>query len=112
MKAVWRNGQWLDKETGQPLPDVSNGLQSLQIQSDIPAYYSMASFKWVDGRRARRDDLARTGCREVDPSEGPKYCTSKKWAKRLGMEWNPEPGAGQPAHRKGLPTKRETVVSS
>lgn len=98
MKAVWRDGAWRDKYTGEITPEVSDGLQRLQVWSDLPGYQSVASGKWVEGRRARRDDLARTGCREVDPSEGPKYCTNKKWAERLGMEWNNDPGAGRPAH--------------
>jgi hypothetical protein len=50
----------------------------------------------VDGRRARRDDLARTGCREVDPSEGPKTVRSKALAKKLGLEH--DPNAGRPKH--------------
>jgi hypothetical protein len=68
------------------------------IQSDMASYFSVASGKWVDGRRDRREDLKRTGCRELDPSEGPKYCRTQKWAKKLNMEWNPEPGAGRPKH--------------
>lgn len=96
---VLKGNRLVDKATGKPTPDVSTGIHVPQIQSDLPAYFSVASGKWVDGRRARRDDLKRTGCREVDPSEGPKYCTSKKWAERLGMEWNNAPGASKPKHR-------------
>lgn len=51
-----------------PLPE---GFGAPHITSDIEGYRSMASGKWVDGRAARRDDLARTECREVDPSEHP-----------------------------------------
>jgi hypothetical protein len=90
-KHVWRDGKWLDKATGLPTPDVSDGLHAPQIISDIPAYFSVATGKWVDGRRARRDDLARAGCREVDPSENPiKYCSTKKWADRLKMDHQPK----------------------
>jgi len=39
------------------------------IRGDLPAYVSPVTGKPVDGRAARREDLARTGCREVDPSE-------------------------------------------
>jgi hypothetical protein len=86
---VMRDGKLVDKHTGEPTPDVSDGILTPQILSDLPAYYSVASGKWVDGRAARRDDLARTGCREVDPSEGPKYCHTKKWADRLRMDHQP-----------------------
>lgn len=64
--------------------------------SDYPAYYSHASGKMIEGRTARRDDLARTGCREVDPSEGPKTCRSEKWARKLGLEH--DPNASKPKH--------------
>ena len=56
--------------------------KSAYAMSDTPGYLSVASGKWVDGRRERRDDLKRTGCREVDSSEGPKACQTEKWAKK------------------------------
>jgi hypothetical protein len=88
MKCTWQNGKWLDKDGNEP-PDVSDGIHVPQLMSDLPAYFSVASGKWVEGRSARRDDLARTGCREVDPSEGPKFCNTKKWAERLKMDYQP-----------------------
>lgn len=51
---------------------------TLQVVPDIKGYVSMGRTEvvdgqikpvWVDGRRQRRDDLKRSGCREVDPSE-------------------------------------------
>ena len=37
------------------------------VRGDTKGYLSVASGLWVDGARARRDDLKRTGCR---PYEG------------------------------------------
>lgn len=37
------------------------------IFDDLPGYESPVNGKWVEGRRARREDLKRTGCR---PYEG------------------------------------------
>ena len=37
------------------------------VRGDTPGYYSVVSDRWIDGAKARRDDLARTGCR---PHEG------------------------------------------
>lgn len=37
------------------------------VRSDTPGYDSPITGKWIDGARARRDDLARHGCR---PYEG------------------------------------------
>lgn len=39
------------------------------VRSDLPAYQSPVTGKVIEGRAARREDLARAGCREVDPSE-------------------------------------------
>ena len=44
-------------------------LPSPYIRSDIKPYQSHVTGKIVDGRAERREDLARSGCREVDPSE-------------------------------------------
>ena len=53
-------------------------MATLQIIPDIPGYVSHGRMQevdgklkpvWVDGRRDRREDLKRSGCREVDPSE-------------------------------------------
>ena len=98
MKYTWKDGEWRDDE-GQ-IMQAPDRIAIPMIQSDLPAYFSVASMKWVDGRRARRDDLARTGCRPLESDEGPKYCTTKKWAQRLGMEWNPD--GGKPKHRTKL----------
>ena len=92
---VRRDGAWVNKETGEPM-EVPDAVAMPRVQSDYEAYYSHASGKMIEGRRARRDDLARTGCREVDPSEGPKTCRSEKWAKKLGLEH--DPNAGRPKH--------------
>lgn len=94
---VLRNGRMVNKQTGEPLNDNDEYVPSVPyVAPDLPAYYSHASLKMVEGRTARREDLKRTGCREVDPSEGPKTCKTEKWARRLGVEH--DPNAGRPRH--------------
>lgn len=39
------------------------------VCDDLPGYLSPVTEKWVEGRRARREDLARSGCRPYDPGE-------------------------------------------
>ena len=44
------------------------------VWSDLPGYVSPLSEpgkdpKWIEGRAARREELKRNNCREVDPSE-------------------------------------------
>ena len=58
---------------------------------DTPAYVSPVSRKVVEGRAARREDLRRSGCREVDPSEfTPTYFT-EKYAKIAGKDRETRP---------------------
>ena len=40
-----------------------------RIFGDYEGYESPASGRWIEGRRARAEDLARTGCRPYDPGE-------------------------------------------
>lgn len=70
-----------------------------QIVSDIDArgmeYVSPATGKMITSRAERREDLKRSGCREVDPSEHKPEYRQKKYAKRFGGsldKWNPEAG--------------------
>lgn len=51
------------------------------IQRDLPAYRSPVGGGVIDGRAARRDDLARSGCRAVEPSERPTMPAEPAWVK-------------------------------
>lgn len=94
---VRRAGQWVNKATGKPM-DVPNRIVAPRVQSDTPAYLSVVSNKMIDGRRDRREDLKRSGCREVDPSENTiTTCQTEKWAKRLNLPHVPvKPAAYMP----------------
>ena len=64
---------------------MASDFPSPMIQSDIPAYKSpLGDGAVIEGRAARREHLARNGCREVDPSEYRPAYRSEKWAKRMG----------------------------
>lgn len=39
------------------------------VLKDYEGYVSPASGKWVEGKRAHREDLKRTGCRLFEPGE-------------------------------------------
>jgi hypothetical protein len=54
------------------------------IASDLPAYPSPLGTGMIEGRAARREELKRSGCREVDPSEFKPKFVNKSWAKRRG----------------------------
>lgn len=39
------------------------------VRGDLPGYVSPVSGEWIEGRRAREEDLRRTGCRPYDEGE-------------------------------------------
>jgi hypothetical protein len=39
------------------------------VRGDIPGYSSPIDGRWVEGRRARLEDLRRSGCRPYEPGE-------------------------------------------
>lgn len=59
---------------------------------DIDGYMSPLGNGYIDGRTARREDMAAGGCREVDPSERP--------------AWAPKTEAQVAAERKHLEQRR------
>lgn len=89
IRYVLRGETWIDKITGRPMKTAGDFVPTPCVQRDTPAYISPITGKPVDGRRARRDDLARSGSREVDPSEFKVTYESKDRAIRNGGEWEP-----------------------
>lgn len=85
MKYIWRDGQFIDPKTYDPMPiPERNGVcVPLTIQHDIPDYVSPVTGKLVSGRVARREDLKRNGCIEYESPKDSGYCVTEKWAKRL-----------------------------
>lgn len=65
---VRRDGQWIDKQTGEPM-EVPDAVAAPLIVSDLPAYMSPMGSGLIDGRRARREDMKRHNVREVAPDE-------------------------------------------
>lgn len=92
MAYVWRNGAWRDKVTGKPmeLPE-GDVIASPMVISDLPPYLSPLGTGIIDGRKARREDLARHGCREIDPSEFKPEYYNAKFARKHGKKWTPPP---------------------
>ena len=64
---VWRSGRFVDKQTGAPMQTYDRKPCAPMIVSDLPAYMSPLGTGLIDGRTARREDLKRNQCREVDP---------------------------------------------
>lgn len=87
---VYRNGRMVDKATGEPMVDPSQPFKPVTPMhiADIQPYLSPVDGKYVSGRRAKADDLKRTGC--VDAADLPSPTGGKlrnaKIAKKYGME--------------------------
>ncbi len=75
MVLVKVDGQWIVDE---PAPDPAP-----MVVPDLPGYESPIDGRWIEGRRARRDDLARHGQR---PWEGLE--SEKRAAERVRAEWD------------------------
>lgn len=43
-------------------------LSALMVVADLPGYQSPVDGRWVEGRKARREDLARNNCVPYEPS--------------------------------------------
>lgn len=52
------------------------------IQPDLPGYQSPVTGLWVEGRKARREDLKRTGCRPYEGREQESKEAAKVQAER------------------------------
>ena len=85
---VLKNGQWINRATGEPMvtPD---RLAMPMIISDIPEYPSPIDGRPITSRSARRDDLRRNNCVEYDDSlrkKHPKYEAFEERRKRALKE--------------------------
>jgi len=69
----------------QPARDYRTPM-GIMIQRDLPAYRSPLGNYMVEGRSARREDLKRNNCREVDPSEFKPQWRSKAEKARIAQE--------------------------
>lgn len=68
---VYRDGLLVDKSTGEPMPRVGHNEPPARpyYTPDLAPYRSPVTGQVIEGRVARREDLKRHDCREVDPSE-------------------------------------------
>ncbi len=68
---VRRHGRLVNKRTGEPMlkDDETLSVAMPFVLGDLPDYVSPLGSGVISGRAARREDLKRHGCREVDPSE-------------------------------------------
>ena len=84
-KHIWHNGDWVDVSAFKRAESVGP-----MIIRDTPEYRSPIDGRLIDGRAARREDLKRNGCREVDPSEFKPIYRNERFAKKNGLKYSGE----------------------
>lgn len=88
---VWRDGQFVDKKTGEPMDKPYAGqIVAPRIMRDIPEYRSPINGKLITSRSERREDLARNDCVELDPPKRPRGFKNARFAKKHGLPLNEE----------------------
>lgn len=67
---LWIETYVMEDESKKPVPVVHvKRAAGYEIMPDLPEYESPISGRPISGRVARREDLKKNNCREVDPSE-------------------------------------------
>lgn len=80
-----RDGRLVNIETGEPLHTDNRYTPVVPyIASDTPGYRSPVNGEWIEGRHARREDLKRNDCVEVDPRPKRPY-RNKRYADKHGL---------------------------
>jgi hypothetical protein len=84
---VWRNGQFVDPDSGQPMDIPERGAVALPFfMSDVPAYVSPMSGKTITSRSERREEMRKYNVIEV--GDGPaRKVKSKEVARKYGVPW-------------------------
>lgn len=73
MKLKWKDGQWIDKETGlvsqtKAAFDYSKPWTGF-IAGDFSGYECPVTGNWIEGRKAHSENLKKTGCRLLEKGE-------------------------------------------
>ncbi len=90
---VWRNGAFVDKQTGEAMHKPFAGQVCMPtVISDIPEYRSPIDGKSITSRSERREDLKRNNCVEYEPSMSPTKgkIRNKDFAAKRGLSVSEE----------------------
>ncbi|MDX5367906.1 MAG: hypothetical protein LPL29_00870 [Alphaproteobacteria bacterium] len=84
---VLRDGQMVDKATGEPMNAPDAPLATPQVRGDLPGYRSPIDGKWIEGRRARRYDLESNNCVDANdlPSPTKGRLRNERFARKHGL---------------------------
>jgi hypothetical protein len=90
---IWSNNQLVDKDTGAALVLPATFVPMLpMVVSDLEPYESPMTGKIITSKSEQREDLAKSGCRLLDPSESPTQgkIRNAKFAAKRGFQVSDE----------------------
>jgi hypothetical protein len=90
---IWSNNQLVDKDTGAALVLPTTFVPMLpMVVSDLEPYESPMTGKIITSKSEQREDLAKSGCRLLDPSESPTKgkVRNAKFAAKRGFQVSDE----------------------
>lgn len=87
---VFRNGELVEKKTGDAISVSGGPLAAPMVMRDIPEYRSPIDGRVIGSRSTRRDDLKRNNCIEWDPAlsptRGKPAFKNARFAKKHGLK--------------------------
>lgn len=85
---VFRDGQMVDKATGEPMLTPEERARKPQTPTsygDMGGYHSPIDGRWIEGRRARRYDLESNGCVEAGDIKPKGVLKNERFAKKHNL---------------------------
>lgn len=91
-KHVWVDGDWIEYDPREERLNRARQPSNFPtVIRDTAPYVSPVTRKIIEGKAARREDLKRSNCREVDPSEYKPVYYTEKYAKIAGKDRETRP---------------------
>lgn len=82
---VWRNGNFVSAETGEPMRVSHSGVCMPYVVSDVAPYRSPVTGQMIESRSTRREEMKRHDLVELPPRKKPRGVYSEKMAKKTGL---------------------------
>jgi len=87
---VRRNGQFVDKATGEPMNTGKFKPVTPMIMRPLEAFKSPIDGRPINSRKEKQDDMKRHGCVEYEPSLSPvKRSEERRVGKECRSRWSP-----------------------
>lgn len=82
---VWKDGDFVSRETGEPMHVTHSGVCMPYVLSDVAPYVSPVTGDAITSRSTRREEMKRHDLVELPPRKTPRGVYSEKMAKKTGL---------------------------